>query len=281
MWYHIALRRENEPNFLTYNKILGRPLNGIRRRFARARLLQGRWNGSIDMPLCLMTNCWLGMPFVEPTLNKTETLEKVDAILKATNASQLDNFVNELLEHDDMDILGVNLLKSKPTAHYLGCRGLFPKPKNLSCRYNSTTTPFLRLAPLKLEEISHDPYIVMYHSMLSDSEIEEMKRLSVHMENGLSSTDKPNNTEPIDIVARAGWLVEATPFLERINRRITDMTGFDVQDMWTVLLANYGIGNYFKPHYDYIYGGRVSGEAVAVLGERIASLIIYVSSLMP
>ncbi|XP_030569303.1 prolyl 4-hydroxylase subunit alpha-1-like [Drosophila novamexicana] len=258
MWYHIALRRENEPNFLTYNKILGRPLNGIRRRFARARLLQG-------------------MPFVEPTLNKTETLEKVDAILKATNASQLDNFVNELLEHDDMDILGVNLLKSKPTAHYLGCRGLFPKPKNLSCRYNSTTTPFLRLAPLKLEEISHDPYIVMYHSMLSDSEIEKLKRLSVHMENGLSSTDKPNNTEPIDIVARAGWLVEATPFLERINRRITDMTGFDVQDMWTVLLANYGIGSYFKPHYDYMYGGRVSGEAVAVLGERIASLIIYAS----
>ncbi|EDW70718.2 uncharacterized protein Dvir_GJ13933 [Drosophila virilis] len=258
IWYHIALRRDNEPNFLAYNKVLGRPLIGIRRRFARARLLQG-------------------MPFVEPTLNETEMLEKVNGIMKATNSSQLDNFVNELLEHEDMDILGVNLLKPKPTAHYLGCRGLFPKPKSLSCRYNSTTTPFLRLAPLKLEEISHDPYIVMYHNVLSDSEIEEMKQLSVLMENGLSATNKPNNTEPLDIVARAGWLVEATPFLERINRRITDMTGFDVLDMWAVLLANYGIGNYFKPHYDYMYGGRVSGEAVAELGERIATLIFYAS----
>ncbi|XP_064545418.1 uncharacterized protein LOC135433331 [Drosophila montana] len=258
LWYHIAFRRANEPNFLAYNKILGRPLAGMRRKFARARLLQG-------------------MPFIEPTLNETQTQEKVDEILKATNSSQLENFVNELLEQEDVDVLGVNLLKPKPTAHYLGCRGLFASRKNLSCRYNSTTTPFLRLAPLKLEEISHDPYIVMYHQVLSDSEIVEMKRLTGRMENGLSGADTPNNTEPLDIVARASWLVETTPFRERINQRITDMTGFDVQDFLPLMVANYGIGNYFQPHYDYMYGGRVSGESVAELGERIASLIFYAS----
>lgn len=53
-----------------------------------------------------------------------------------------------------------------PTDHNLGCRGLFPKKSNLVCRYNSSTNAFLKLAPLKMEEISRDPYIVMFHEVI-------------------------------------------------------------------------------------------------------------------
>lgn len=47
----------------------------------------------------------------------------------------------------------------------------------LKCRYK-TNTPFLRLAPLKYEEMSLSPYIVVYHEVLSDNEIEVIKRLA-------------------------------------------------------------------------------------------------------
>lgn len=49
---------------------------------------------------------------------------------------------------------------------------------NLRCRYTTNNVPFLRIAPLKLEEISLDPYIVVYRKVLSDKEINKIKELS-------------------------------------------------------------------------------------------------------
>lgn len=42
----------------------------------------------------------------------------------------------------------------------------------LRCRYFTTNSAFLKIAPLKLEEISLDPYIVKYHQVLYEPEIE-------------------------------------------------------------------------------------------------------------
>lgn len=49
---------------------------------------------------------------------------------------------------------------------------------NLRCRYVTNKSHFLRIAPLKLEEMSHDPYIVMYVDVLHDSEIEKIQELA-------------------------------------------------------------------------------------------------------
>lgn len=48
----------------------------------------------------------------------------------------------------------------------------------LRCRYTTNNSPFLRIAPLKLEEASLDPYIVTYTDALYDSEIEKIKELA-------------------------------------------------------------------------------------------------------
>lgn len=47
----------------------------------------------------------------------------------------------------------------------------------LRCRYVSNK-PFLRIAPLKLEEAFLDPYIVTYIDVLYDSEIRKIKELA-------------------------------------------------------------------------------------------------------
>lgn len=49
----------------------------------------------------------------------------------------------------------------------------------LRCRYVYDNTPFLKIAPLKLEEASLDPYIVVYHDVVYDSEIEFVKAMSM------------------------------------------------------------------------------------------------------
>lgn len=45
------------------------------------------------------------------------------------------------------------------------------KQAKLYCKYVTNRSAFLKIAPLKLEEAFLDPYIVIYHDILYDSEI--------------------------------------------------------------------------------------------------------------
>ncbi len=62
------------------------------------------------------------------------------------------------------------------------CRGeLSPTEEvkaKLKCRYVTNNVPFLKIAPLKLEEAYLDPYIVVYHDVMYDNEIETIKKLA-------------------------------------------------------------------------------------------------------
>ncbi|XP_043649572.1 prolyl 4-hydroxylase subunit alpha-1 isoform X2 [Drosophila teissieri] len=157
-----------------------------------------------------------------------------------------------------------------PTNHNIGCRGLFPRKTNLVCRYNSSTNAFLKLAPLKMEEISRDPFIVMFHEVISDKEIEEMKGEIREMENGWTGLEDPK-----EIVSSVYWITEETSFSKRINQRISDMTGFRLEEFPAIQLANFGVGGYFKPHYDYYTERLREVDANNTLGDRIASIIFY------
>lgn len=57
----------------------------------------------------------------------------------------------------------------------------YPSPKQLAplrCRYVTNKSAFLKIAPLKLEENSLDPYIVTYHGVITDTEIDTLKDLA-------------------------------------------------------------------------------------------------------
>lgn len=42
----------------------------------------------------------------------------------------------------------------------------------LRCRYVTNDSPFLKIGPVKVEEHSLNPYIVVYHDLIYDEEIE-------------------------------------------------------------------------------------------------------------
>ncbi|EDW46518.1 GM14978 [Drosophila sechellia] len=182
---------------------------------------------------------------------------------QALTNETIDNMVNTQLQDAkqmDLEQLISSELKqwinddstTPPTGHNLGCQGLFPKKSNLVCRYNSSTNAFLQLAPLKMEEVSRDPYIVMFHEVVSDKEIEEMKGEITEMENGKESS-----------------------FSKRINQRISDMTGFKLEEFPAIQSANFGVGGYFKPHYDYYTDRLKEVDVNNTLGDRIGSIIFY------
>lgn len=69
------------------------------------------------------------------------------------------------------------------------CRGdIKSTPKEnapLRCRYQSHKTPFLKIAPLKLEEISLEPLILLYHGVMSDKEIYVITEMAKKIVNSL------------------------------------------------------------------------------------------------
>ena len=51
---------------------------------------------------------------------------------------------------------------------------------DLFCRwYTNGNHPFLRIGPVAMEEMFHDPWIIVFHNVLSDREIEVIKELAM------------------------------------------------------------------------------------------------------
>lgn len=107
---------------------------------------------------------WNGQQFIEQI--KRVTSFKVPKIVD-----------EEAPEYPDDSFLPPRSLYEK------GCRGEFKLSTNvtnsLHCRYTHNNIDFLRIAPLKLEELHKpQPYIVIYHEIISDEDIELLKKLA-------------------------------------------------------------------------------------------------------
>ncbi|KAI8044901.1 prolyl 4-hydroxylase subunit alpha-1 [Drosophila gunungcola] len=161
------------------------------------------------------------------------------------------------------------------------CRSSFaPKPSRLHCRYNTTTSPFLILAPLKMEEISLEPYIVVYHDILPDKDIEQLKRLA---EPKLKPTQVFKNEIGTVSSGRTALGVflpyknmdpNSGPVLDRLTQRLRDITGLKIHDRFPVNIIKYGFGAHYASHYDYY---NESNSDTKVLGNRIATAIFYLN----
>ncbi|KMZ06902.1 prolyl 4-hydroxylase subunit alpha-1 [Drosophila simulans] len=118
------------------------------------------------------------------------------------------------------------------------CRSSFsPTPLKLHCRYNSTTSPFLILAPLKMEEISLEPYIVMYHDILPDKDIQQLITLAEPLLKPTEMFDEnKNEAKSSDRPALGGLL------LDRLNERMGDITGLQIPQGNPINIIKYAFG---------------------------------------
>ena len=48
----------------------------------------------------------------------------------------------------------------------------------LRCRYVTNTVPYFFIQPIKMEEALMNPKIVIYHDVITDEEIDTLKKLS-------------------------------------------------------------------------------------------------------
>lgn len=113
--------------------------------------------------------------FYEKELEK-EAEQKADKMLRGDDGSP------DTEEQPPIDTSSGAYTSQERQMYEKLCRGeSMPEPHvlaKLKCRYVTKNSPFLTIAPLKLEEASLKPYIVVYHDVMYDNEIELIKQMA-------------------------------------------------------------------------------------------------------
>jgi prolyl 4-hydroxylase len=135
---------------------------------------------------------------------------------------------------------------------------------------------FSQLGPWKVEEIAKQPYVVRFFDILYDSEIDSLERLGEEKLARATVFD-PATHKLVNAdyrVSKSAWLKnEDDETVATYNRRISLLTGLDLEYAEQLQMSNYGIGGQYEPHFDYsrrewdIYNNR-----------RIATWLSYLTT---
>jgi prolyl 4-hydroxylase len=144
----------------------------------------------------------------------------------------------------------------------------------------TNTSPFLKIAPLKLEEFSLSPYIVVYHDVIYEKEIEVLKTLSkqkfVRAWMLDEATGKPEMNE-YRISKFAWFMLGDHKYVKDINFRTQDMTGLNMKSAESLQVLNYGVGGHYEAHFDFFREESAEFIESLGIGNRIATVLFYMS----
>uniref|UniRef100_UPI0037E823CE prolyl 4-hydroxylase subunit alpha-1-like n=1 Tax=Semicossyphus pulcher TaxID=241346 RepID=UPI0037E823CE len=166
------------------------------------------------------------------------------------------------------------------------CRGeglrMTPRRESrLFCRYyDNNHHPKYVIGPVKQEDEWDRPRIVRYHDIVSDREMEKVKELAKpRLRRATISNPTTGVLETAHYrISKSAWLgAFEHPVVDRINQRIEDITGLDVNTAEDLQVANYGVGGQYEPHFDF--GRKDEPDAFEELGtgNRIATWLLYMS----
>ncbi|KAM8706636.1 hypothetical protein ACLKA7_010836 [Drosophila subpalustris] len=152
--------------------------------------------------------------------------------------------------------------------------------RHLRCGYMTETHPFLLLAPLKVEELSDDPLLLLYHEVIYQSEIDaiaeltrnKIQRATVTGQN--SSVVSNARTSQFTFIPKTRHKV-----LRTIDRRVADMTDLNMDFAEDHQFSNYGIGGHYAQHTDWFHPNAFETNQVAMseMGNRIATVLFYLT----
>uniref|UniRef100_A0A8C5L868 Prolyl 4-hydroxylase subunit alpha-3 n=1 Tax=Jaculus jaculus TaxID=51337 RepID=A0A8C5L868_JACJA len=146
---------------------------------------------------------------------------------------------------------------------------------SLYCSYETNSSPYLLLQPIRKEVVHLQPSIVLYHDFVSDSEAQKIRELAEPW----VSVPEASLCLHMEFRSVSAWLKDTVdPMLVSLDHRIAALTGLDVQPPYAEYLqvVNYGIGGHYEPHFDHATS-PTSPLYRMKSGNRIATFMIYVS----
>lgn len=125
------------------------------------------------------------------------------------------------------------------------------------------------------------PVLAVFDGLLSGAECDELIRLSGVKLNRSTIVDPQSGEQlPIDNRSSDGtyFLVGETEFIGRIDRRISALLRWPVENGEGLQILRYGVGGQYTPHFDYFEPSHPGSAAhLARGGQRVSTLIIYLN----
>ncbi|XP_075524920.1 prolyl 4-hydroxylase subunit alpha-2-like isoform X2 [Dermacentor variabilis] len=171
------------------------------------------------------------------------------------------------------------------------CRGeQLRTPKmdtQLRCRYFYGKGGFLRLQPVKIEEANLKPYIITFHDIIGDRDINDLIEFATpRLSRSTHFADDGIETSLIRTSSTAWLGDEDAPVATRLNRFLESLLGVGARylkgEAEHYQIANYGVGGQFAAHIDYLDDiladpNRTIDDFGRTSGDRIATLMFYLS----
>ncbi|GMS95984.1 hypothetical protein PENTCL1PPCAC_18159, partial [Pristionchus entomophagus] len=151
--------------------------------------------------------------------------------------------------------------------------------KKLYC-YLKRDRPFLKLAPIKVEILRHDPLAVLFKEVLSEHEIATIKDIATpRLRRATVQNSVTGELETASYrISKSAWLKgEEHPVVDRVNQRIDLMTNLEMETAEELQIANYGLGGHYDPHYDFARKEEKNAFKSLGTGNRIATVLFYMS----
>ena len=125
------------------------------------------------------------------------------------------------------------------------------------------------------------PVVAIFDNLLAAEECDELIRLS-SLKLKRSTTVDAQTGELLAIDARSSegtyFLVNENPFVARLDRRISQLLQWPVENGEGLQILHYGIGGEYKPHFDYFSPEQPGSRLhMAKGGQRVSTLIIYLN----
>ncbi|XP_052777472.1 prolyl 4-hydroxylase subunit alpha-1-like [Mya arenaria] len=147
--------------------------------------------------------------------------------------------------------------------------------RHLVCRIVDNGSPILRVQPIKLEELSLDPYVAIFHDIGSEHEISAVRecaepKLQRSMVNSLlqgSVLDRGRTSQNMFIFDDSKYI--------KFARRIEAATGLNYSGFEKFQIANYGVGGHYYCHHDFFsaeYAKKTFDD-----DNRIATCMLYLT----
>ncbi|XP_055381412.1 prolyl 4-hydroxylase subunit alpha-2-like [Condylostylus longicornis] len=197
---------------------------------------------------------------------------------------QLDSYEKVLRLY--MNTTKINTLQEKEY-YRIACRGEARKSSELTrqlyCIYKNGLHPFLKLAPIKVEIKNINPYVMIFHDVLYENEIEMLQLMSMGLLSRATVYDAKESKSVLSHsrTSKHGWLYDdMDPLLNILNQRMEDMTDMTMETSEALQVMNYGIGGHYDIHPDYLNEPKENETGYANLswGNRVATLLFYMSN---
>ncbi|XP_026315301.1 prolyl 4-hydroxylase subunit alpha-2-like isoform X2 [Hyposmocoma kahamanoa] len=138
----------------------------------------------------------------------------------------------------------------------------------LHCSY-LRNIPFLKLAPIKMEEVHKDPNVFIFYDVLSDDEFQNIKTIAGPK---LERAKVVGGTYSDSRIGKSAWLDDDVDVVAKLRRRTADFTGLSMSHAERLQVLNYGIGGHFDWHYDAFNSNHNN-----IGGNRIATVLFYMT----